>query len=49
MKIAAKFVRSGLDNLYMNEIITATINNGEEKLIDVEDEETGEQIRIFIK
>jgi len=49
MKMAAKFVRSGLDDLYMNEIITATINSGEEKLIDVEDEETGEHVQIFIE
>ena len=47
--MAAKFIRSGLDDLYMYEIITATINSGEEKLIDVEDEGTGERVQIFIE
>ena len=49
MKMAAKFAPSAIDDLDMNEIIAAMKNGGEEKLVDVEDEETGEHVEIFIE
>jgi hypothetical protein len=49
IKMAAKFAPSAIDDLDMNEIIAAMKNGGEEKLIDVEDEEKGEHVEIFIE
>jgi len=49
MKMAARFMPSGVDDLDMNEIIAAMKNGGEEKLVDVEDEEKGEHVEIFIE
>ena len=49
MKMAAKIAPSAIDDLDMNEIIAAMKNGGEEKLIDVEDEEKGEHVEIFIE
>lgn len=49
MKMAARFMPSGVDDLDMNQIIAAMKNGGEEKLVDVEDEEKGEHVEIFIE
>lgn len=49
MKLAARFAPSSIDGLDMNEIIAAMKNGGEEKLVDVEDEEKGEHVEIFIE
>ncbi|HSL45449.1 MAG TPA: hypothetical protein VK897_18590 [Anaerolineales bacterium] len=49
MKMAARFAPSAMDDLDMNEIIAAMKNGGEEKLVDVEDEEKGEHVEIFIE
>ncbi|HSJ89171.1 MAG TPA: hypothetical protein VK909_18310 [Anaerolineales bacterium] len=49
MKMAARFAPSGVDGLDMNEIIAAMKSGGEEKLVDVEDQEKGEHVEIFIE
>ena len=49
MRMAARFMPSGIDDLDMNEIIVAMKNGGEEKLVDVEDAEKGEHVEIFIE
>jgi hypothetical protein len=49
MKMAARLGATSVDDLDMNEIIAAINNSGEEKLINVEDEEKGEQVEIFIE
>jgi hypothetical protein len=49
MKMAARFGATSVDDLDMNEIIEAMNNRGEEKLINVEDEEKGEHVEIFIE
>lgn len=49
MKMAARFMPSGVDDLDTNQIIAAMKNGGEEKLVDVEDEEKGEHVEIFIE
>ena len=49
MKMAAKFAPSAIANLDINEIIAAMKNGGEEKLVDVEDEEKGEHVEISIE
>ena len=49
MKVAASFAPTAIDALDMNEIITAMKSGGEEKLVDVEDEEKGEHFEIFVE
>jgi hypothetical protein len=49
MRMAAKFAPSAIDDLDMNEIIAAMKNGGEEKLVDVQDEENGDHVEIFIE
>jgi len=49
MKMAARFAPSSVDTLDMNQILAAMKNDGEDKLVDVEDEEKGEHIEIFIE
>jgi len=49
MKMAARFVAFGVDDLDMKEIIAAMNNSGAEKLINVDDEEKGEHVEIFIE
>lgn len=49
MKMAAKFGSSSIDDLDMNQIIAAMESGGEEKLVDVEDEEKGEHVEIFME
>jgi hypothetical protein len=49
MKMAARFAPSGVDGLDMTEILAAMKSGGEEKLVDVEDEEKGEHVEIFIE
>ena len=49
MRMAARFMPSGVDGLDMNQIIAAMKSSGEEKLVDVEDEEKGEHVEIFIE
>ena len=52
MKMAARFMPSGVDDLDMDQIIAAMKNGGEEKdfvWVDVEDEEKGEHVEIFVE
>jgi hypothetical protein len=49
MKMAAKFAPSAVGELSMNQIIAAMNSSGEEKLVDVEDEEKDEHVEIFIE
>jgi hypothetical protein len=49
MKMAAKFAPSEVGDLNMDQIIAAMKNGDEEKLVDVEDEEKGEHVEIFIE
>ena len=52
MKMAARFAPSAIDDLDMNEIIAAIKSGGEETdfvWVDVEDEEKGEHVEIFIE
>jgi hypothetical protein len=49
MKMAARFGSSSIDDLDMNQIIAAMESGGEEKLVDVEDEEKGEHVEIFME
>jgi hypothetical protein len=49
LKMAARFAPSAIGDLDMNEIIAAIKSGGEEKLVDVEDEEKGEHVEIFIE
>lgn len=52
MKMAARFMPSGVDGLDMNQIIAAMKSGGEETdfvWVDVEDKEKGEHVEIFIE
>ena len=52
MKMAARFMPSGVDDLDMDQIIAAMKSGGEETdfvWVDVEDEEKGEHVEIFIE
>ncbi len=49
MKMAAKYASADLEGLDMEQIIEAMKNGGEAKLVDVEDEEKGQPIEIFIE
>ncbi|HET9905050.1 MAG TPA: hypothetical protein VFQ23_00370 [Anaerolineales bacterium] len=49
MKMAASFAPSAIDDLDMNEILTAMKSGGEEKFVEIEDEEKDEHIEIFIE
>ncbi len=49
MKMAARFAPGSVEGLDMNEIIAAMKSGGEGLLVDVEDEEKGEHVEIFIE
>ena len=49
IKMAARFAPADLEGLDMNQIIEAMKSGGETKLVDVEDEEKGEHVEIFIE
>ena len=49
LKMGAKFAPAGLEGLDMNQILTALKNGGEGKVVDVEDEEDGEHVEVFIE
>lgn len=49
LKMGAKFAPAGLEGLDMNQILTAIKNGGEGKVVDVEDEEDGEHVEVFIE
>ncbi len=49
MKMAAKFGPGDLEGLDMNQLMAAMKSGGEGKLVDVEDEEKGEHVEVFIE
>ena len=49
LKMGAKFAPAGLEGLDMNQILTAIKTGGEGKVVDVEDEEDGEHVEVFIE
>ena len=49
MKMAARFAPMDVQGLDMNQIMAAVNNGGDAKLVDVEDEEKGEHIEIFVE
>ncbi len=49
LKMAAKFAPAGCEDLDMNQLIAAMENGGEGKMVDVEDEEKGEHVEVFVE
>jgi hypothetical protein len=49
MKMAAKFAPDSIEGLDMDQIMAAMKDGGESKLVDVEDEEKGEHVEIFVE
>jgi hypothetical protein len=49
MKMGAKFAPAGLEGLDMHQIIDAIKSGSEGKIVDVEDEEDGEHVEVFIE
>ena len=49
MKMGAKFAPAGLEGLDMQQIMAAIRSGGEGKIVDVEDEEGGEHVEVFIE
>jgi hypothetical protein len=49
MKMAAKYASDSVEGLDMNQIIAAVRSGGEGKLVDVEDQEKGEHVEIFVE
>ncbi len=48
LKMGAKFAPAGVTGLDMNQIMTVIRNGGQGKVVDVEDEEDGEHVEVFI-
>ncbi len=49
MKMATRFAPANIEGLDMNQIIEAVKSGGEGKLVDVEDEEKGEHVEIYVE
>ncbi len=49
MKMAAKYAPESIEGLDWAQLIAAAQNGGEGKLVDVEDEEKGEHVEVFIE
>ncbi len=49
LKMGAKFAPAGVEGLDMNQILTAVKSGGQGKVVDVEDEEDGEHVEVFIE
>ena len=49
MKMAAKYAPDSVEGLDMNEILAAAKSSCEGKLVDVEDEEKGEHVEIYVE
>ena len=49
IKMAAKYAPDSIEGLDMDEITAAIKNGGEAKLVDVEDEEKGEHVEVFVE
>ncbi len=49
LKMGAKFAPAGVEGLDVNQIMAALKNGGEGKVVDVENEEDGEHVEVFIE
>ncbi len=49
MKMAARFAPTAMEGLDMNQLSAAIKNGSEAKMVDVEDEEKGEHVEVFIE
>jgi hypothetical protein len=49
LKMGAKFAPAGLEGLDINQIFAAIKSGTEGKIVDVEDEEDGEHVEVFIE
>jgi hypothetical protein len=49
LKMGAKFAPAGLEGMDMKQILAAIKAGGEGKVVDVEDEEDGEHVEIFVE
>jgi hypothetical protein len=49
LKMGAKFSPVGLEGLNMDQIMTAVKSGGTGKIVDVEDEEDGEHVEIYVE
>jgi SHOCT-like domain len=49
LKMGAKFAPAGLEGMDMKQILSAIKAGGEGKVVDVEDEEEGEHVEIFVE
>jgi hypothetical protein len=49
LKMGAKFSPVGLEGLDMNQIMAAVKSGGQGKIVDVEDEEDGEHVEVYIE
>jgi hypothetical protein len=49
LKMGAKFAPAGLEGFDVNQIIAAIKSGSEGKVVDVEDEEDGEHVEVFIE
>ncbi len=49
LKMGAKFAPAGVEGLDVNQILAAIRSGGGGKIVDVEDEEDGEHVEVFIE
>lgn len=49
MKMASKYAPAEMENLDMDQILAAIKSGGETKLVDVEDEDKGERVEVYIE
>ncbi len=49
MKMGAKFAPAACEGLDMDQIIAAIKSGGDSKLVDVENEEKGERVQVFVE
>ncbi len=49
LKMASKYAPDSIEGLDMDQIAEAVKNGGDGKLVDVEDEEKGEHVEIFVE
>ena len=49
LKMGAKFAPAGLEGLDMQQIMAAIRSGGEGKIVDVQDEDGGEHVEVFVE
>lgn len=49
LKMGAKFAPAELEGLDMNDIMTAVQSGGTGKIVEVDDEEKGEHVEVFVE